>query len=158
MDLKHLFIIFIIFISTNAFEHNANQTSQNYSLRPPKLPDRGRIHYQSTYACEKDQLDLRCEENEVIHLVRANYGRFSISICNEGGRLDYATNCMSFRSFLIMQDKCNQKSNCSVVVSSKIFGDPCIGTHKYLEVQYRCGPKGGSSSGKLILLFFSYFN
>ena len=65
----------------------------------------GRIHYQSTYACEKEALDLHCEENEVIHLVRANYGRFSISICNEGGRLDYATNCMSFRSFLIMQDK-----------------------------------------------------
>ena len=45
---------------------------------------------------------------------------------------------MSFRSFLIMQDRCSQSSNCSVVVSSKIFGDPCPLSSKYLEVQYHC--------------------
>lgn len=30
------------------------------------------------------------------------------------------------------------KSSCSVVVSSQLFGDPCPGTAKYLEVQYHC--------------------
>lgn len=98
----------------------------------------GRIHYKTTYACEGKQLDLSCDEGKMIHLVRANYGRFSLSICNPSGQLDLSVNCMSFRSFLIMQDRCSQSSNCSVVVSSKIFGDPCPGTSKYLEVQYHC--------------------
>jgi nitrate reductase NapE component len=98
----------------------------------------GRIHYKTTYACEGKQLDLSCDEGKMIHLVRANYGRFSLSICNPTGQLDLSVNCMSFRSFLIMQDRCSQSSNCSVVVSSKIFGDPCPGTSKYLEVQYHC--------------------
>lgn len=98
----------------------------------------GRIQYKTTYACEGKQLDLSCEDGRLIHLVRANYGRFSLSICNPTGQLDLSVNCMSFRSFLIMQDKCSQASNCSVVVSTKIFGDPCPGTSKYLEVQYHC--------------------
>ncbi|RWS31962.1 Galactose binding lectin domain containing protein 1-like protein [Leptotrombidium deliense] len=96
------------------------------------------IHYKTTYACEGNPLHLHCEEGRHIHLDRANYGRFSISICNDGGRLDWSVNCMSYRSFLIMQDRCSQKSNCSVLVSSKMFGDPCPGTLKYLEVQYHC--------------------
>ncbi|XP_054161421.1 latrophilin Cirl-like isoform X2 [Oppia nitens] len=105
----------------------------------------GRIHYKTTYACEGNPLHLTCEEGSTIHLVRANYGRFSISICNDGGRLDLNVICMSYRSFLIMSDRCSQKSNCSVVVSSKIFGDPCPGTLKYLEVQYHCVHGGDSS-------------
>ena len=98
----------------------------------------GRIHYKTTYACEGKQLDLSCSDGKIIHLVRANYGRFSLSICNPTGQIDLSVNCMSYRSFLIMQDKCSQSSNCSIVVSSKIFGDPCPGTSKYLEVQYHC--------------------
>ena len=90
----------------------------------------GRIHYKTTYACEGKQLDLSCDEGKMIHLVRANYGRFSLSICNPSGQLDLSVNCMSFRSFLIMQDRCTQSSNCSVVVSSALFGDPCPGTSK----------------------------
>lgn len=83
-------------------------------------------------------MDLSCSDGQIIHLVRANYGRFSLSICNPTGQIDLSVNCMSYRSFLIMQDKCSQSSNCSIVVSSKIFGDPCPGTSKYLEVQYHC--------------------
>ena len=48
---------------------------------------------------------MNCKAGEEIRLVRANYGRFSISLCNDGGHLDYSVNCMSWRSFLIMQDR-----------------------------------------------------
>ncbi|CAG2121052.1 unnamed protein product, partial [Medioppia subpectinata] len=106
---------------------------------------KGRIHYKTTYACEGNPLHLTCEEGSAIHLVRANYGRFSISICNDGGRLDLNVICMSYRSFLIMSDRCSQQSNCSVIVSSKMFGDPCPGTLKYLEVQYHCVHGGDSA-------------
>ena len=98
----------------------------------------GHIHYKTTYACEGKQLDLSCSDGQMIHLVRANYGRFSLSICNPSGQIDLSVNCMSYKSYLIMQDRCSQSSNCSIVVSSKTFGDPCPGTSKYLEVQYHC--------------------
>ncbi|GFR23295.1 latrophilin Cirl [Trichonephila clavata] len=94
--------------------------------------------YRTTYACEGKTLNIICDEG-IIHLIRANYGRFSISICNDHGNLDWRVNCMSHHSFLIMQDRCNLKPNCSVNVSSTTFHDPCPGTLKYLEVQYHCG-------------------
>ncbi|XP_077550198.1 latrophilin Cirl-like [Haemaphysalis longicornis] len=45
---------------------------------------------------------------------------------------------MSYKSFLIMQDRCAHKSSCGTHVSSSLFGDPCPGTLKYLEMQYHC--------------------
>jgi len=36
--------------------------------------------------------------------------------------------------------RCNYQRSCSVVASTKTFGDPCPGTVKYLEVQYQCIP------------------
>lgn len=104
-----------------------------------------RIQYKTNWACEGNTLKLECEEGQLIHLVRANYGRFSLSICNDGGQTDLSVNCMSYKSFLIMQDRCSQNSNCSVVVTSKMFGDPCPGTSKYLEVQYHCVAAGSSN-------------
>ncbi|XP_076340874.1 latrophilin Cirl-like isoform X3 [Tachypleus tridentatus] len=97
-----------------------------------------RYHYTSTYACEGRELKISCNDGDHIRLVRANYGRFSISICNDKGNTDWSVICMSDRSFLIMQDRCSGKSSCSVFVSSESFGDPCPGTLKYLEVQYHC--------------------
>ncbi|XP_022240203.1 latrophilin Cirl-like [Limulus polyphemus] len=107
----------------------------NFSIRPPLIE---RFHYTSTYACEGRELKISCNNENHIRLVRANYGRFSISICNDKGNTDWSVICMSDRSFLIMQDKCSGKSTCSVFVSSDSFGDPCPGTLKYLEVQYHC--------------------
>lgn len=83
-------------------------------------------------------MDLSCSHGQMINLVRANYGRFSLSICNPSGQIDLSVNCMSYKSYLIMRDRCTQSSNCSIVVSSKTFDDPCPGTSKYLEVQYYC--------------------
>ena len=40
------------------------------------------------------------------------------------------TLCLLFR--------CNYQRSCSVMASTKTFGDPCPGTVKYLEVQYQC--------------------
>ncbi|KAL3191812.1 hypothetical protein MRX96_059544 [Rhipicephalus microplus] len=109
----------------------------NYSIRPPQL-GRERIRYTTEYTCEGRELNISCPENYQIHLVRANYGRLSIGICNDFGRLDWSVNCMSYKSFLIMQDRCAHKSSCGTHVSSSLFGDPCPGTLKYLEMQYHC--------------------
>lgn len=47
------------------------------------------------YACEEKELQIECQLGESIHLIRANYGRFSIQLCNENGQLDWKVNCMS---------------------------------------------------------------
>ena len=52
--------------------------------------------YRTAYACEGSTLTLSCDNSgEVINLLRANYGRFSITICNEHGDTDWSVNFMS---------------------------------------------------------------
>ena len=44
-----------------------------------------------------------------------------------------------FYSILDFFFRCKSKQSCTIKVSSNLFTeDPCPGTHKYLEVQYRC--------------------
>ena len=37
--------------------------------------------------------------------MRANYGRFSLTICNTEGVTDWSVNCMAPRSLRIVQDR-----------------------------------------------------
>ena len=55
---------------------------------PPSAPN-----YETKIACEGNQLQLACEEGTKINLIRANFGRFSISICNLQGNLEWSVNC-----------------------------------------------------------------
>ncbi|XP_076332617.1 adhesion G protein-coupled receptor L3-like isoform X3 [Tachypleus tridentatus] len=101
---------------------------------------RGSSQYRTAYACEGRDLNITCRPGYRIHLIRANYGRFSIALCNENGALHWSVDCMSRNSFRVMQDRCAGSSSCTVEVSSKTFGDdPCPETFKYLEVHYICG-------------------
>nr|CAH7756707.1 unnamed protein product [Callosobruchus chinensis] len=56
------------------------------------------IRYETAYACEGKILKIECKEGELIKLIRANYGRFSITICNDHGNTDWSVNCMSPKS------------------------------------------------------------
>lgn len=96
--------------------------------------------YKTMYACEDRQLTMDCETGSKINLIRANFGRFSITQCNEQGQLDLAIDCMSPISFRIMQERCQDKQRCSVNATSAIFGDRCPTTRKYLEVHFQCLP------------------
>ena len=47
---------------------------------------------------QKDNLELYLDEtpgikSSVIKVTRANYGRFSIALCNDEGRTDWSVNC-----------------------------------------------------------------
>ena len=59
----------------------------------------------TSYACQGDRLDLGCPAGTVIKVMRANYGRFSVGICNEHGITDWSVNCMAPRSLRILQDR-----------------------------------------------------
>ena len=61
--------------------------------------------YRTTYACEGSTLNMECDPGHVINLIRANYGRFSITICNEHGNTEWSVNCMSRRSHRVLHDK-----------------------------------------------------
>ncbi|XP_064607497.1 adhesion G protein-coupled receptor L2-like isoform X2 [Liolophura sinensis] len=95
----------------------------------------------TAYACEKTPLQIECDANkgEVIRIIRANYGRFSITICNPHGVTQgWNLQCMSLRSLKIVSDRCDGWTRCKIVTNNDLFGDPCPDTYKYLQVQYRC--------------------
>ncbi|XP_074098366.1 latrophilin Cirl isoform X4 [Cotesia typhae] len=94
--------------------------------------------YDTAYECEGKTLRIECGEGELINLIRANYGRFSITICNEHGNTDWSVNCMAQKSFRVLYNKCHLKQNCSITASPVHFGDPCPSTLKYLEAHYQC--------------------
>nr|B4KMZ1.1 RecName: Full=Latrophilin Cirl [Drosophila mojavensis] len=94
--------------------------------------------YQTAYACEGKQLTIECEPGDLINLIRANYGRFSITICNDHGNVEWSVNCMFPKSLTVLNSKCSHKQSCSVLAATSMFGDPCPGTHKYLEAHYQC--------------------
>lgn len=102
--------------------------------------------YRTAYACEGSQLHIACDDGHLVQLIRANYGRFSISICNEHGTLDWSVDCMSHRSFRVMQQSCDLKKGCTLPASTVVFGDPCPGTLKYLEAHYQCIPAESTTS------------
>ena len=57
------------------------------------------------YTCEGEELFIQCAEEETIQIVRANYGRFSIAICNEEGKTHWSVNCMSPKTRHILQNR-----------------------------------------------------
>ncbi|XP_065566296.1 latrophilin Cirl-like isoform X2 [Artemia franciscana] len=119
-----LFCVFSVLLNRSSLQVSTLSTEQK--------------RYSTAYACEGTTLELRCEPSEVISLVRANYGRFSITICNEHGDTDWSVNCMSHKSLRVLHSRCGQQTNCTILASSSTFGDACPGTLKYLEVQYQC--------------------
>ena len=92
----------------------------------------------TAYACEDSTLNITCGQDLYLDVIRANYGRFSITICNDHGNTDWKVDCQAGRTLRAMQARCSNQHDCIVPVQSSIFGDPCPGTFKYIEVHYAC--------------------
>lgn len=45
---------------------------------------------------------------------------------------------MSLLIYTLLSYRCAHKQSCSVLAATSMFGDPCPGTHKYLEAHYQC--------------------
>lgn len=85
-------------------------------------------------ACEVSNLSIACEPGETIIILDANYGRTSSAKCGSSQN----TKCKSPNSFQIVSLKCTGEEKCTVSATNNVFGDPCDGTPKYLEVKYVC--------------------
>ncbi|XP_046556840.1 adhesion G protein-coupled receptor L3-like [Haliotis rubra] len=104
-----------------------------------RLPPR--TEWKTTYACENGKLHVVCEENEVIRIMLANYGRYSISVCNKFGITEgWNVQCISVLSFRVVSERCDGRQECEMMANNHVFGDPCPDTSKYAEVKYYCQP------------------
>ncbi|KAH9515232.1 Adhesion G protein-coupled receptor L3 [Bulinus truncatus] len=93
----------------------------------------------TAFACEDASLSLNCSRGEVLRIVRAHYGRFSLSVCNSHGQTDgWRIDCFTNRAKDIISERCDGRNLCNVHVSSTVFSDPCPGTYKYAEVKFQC--------------------
>lgn len=88
--------------------------------------------------CEHQRMRVNCG-SKVINIVSATYGRTRRGIC--GFRNNRNTNCHAGTSMMVAKYECQGQSKCTLHAKNSAFGDPCVGTFKYLEVKYECVPK-----------------
>ena len=91
-------------------------------------------------ACEGKTLLLSCGFGATVDIVSANYGRLGAAYCDHIAGTE--TNCRSSNSLDVVKTHCQGRSSCSVPATNSVFGDPCFGAHKYLEVNFSCKPRG----------------
>jgi len=79
-------------------------------------------------------MNLKCESGSLLHIYSANYGRRKgVKVCGKTGK-----DCILKKSLNIVRQFCENKVSCQVAASNKVFGDPCVGTFKYLQAFYTC--------------------
>ncbi|KAF7649929.1 hypothetical protein LDENG_00133920 [Lucifuga dentata] len=89
-------------------------------------------------ACEHSLTYLKCDEGLVIFVLGADYGRRDKTTCIYERPDNQITNIYCSNPTSKVADSCNGKNSCIIKASNSVFGDPCIGTYKYLEVSYTC--------------------
>ena len=89
--------------------------------------------------CEGRHRTIRCEGTAVLSILDANYGRKSRFICPTFQFLsNQTTRCGAPNSSSVIMNLCQDETVCTLTSSNSMFGDPCHGVRKYLEVLYEC--------------------
>ncbi|XP_077988146.1 rhamnose-binding lectin-like [Glandiceps talaboti] len=88
--------------------------------------------------CEHDTLSLSCTGTDVLSIISASFGRSDYATCANGPI--QTTTCDATSSLSVVEDLCHGMSSCSIDAENSVFGDPCVGTFKYLTVEYECTP------------------
>uniref|UniRef100_A0A3Q2PNL4 L-rhamnose-binding lectin CSL3-like n=1 Tax=Fundulus heteroclitus TaxID=8078 RepID=A0A3Q2PNL4_FUNHE len=91
-----------------------------------------------TVACEGSVAQLQCDKGQLISVSRATYGRSDQKTCSSGRPANQLTNVQCSGNADKVAQSCNGKQSCSIRAANSVFGDPCVGTYKYLEVDYLC--------------------
>jgi len=94
---------------------------------------------QKDVACDGGEpLKLACEAGKVINIVEANYGRTQPDVCPSGYPDKDSLKCIGKGSFQKVNALCHGKQSCEISASTDVFGNPCVGVSKYLDVVYKC--------------------
>ena len=93
--------------------------------------------------CEGETEAISCSEaGTAIDITSATYGRSSTEICVREGLPSSKTDCQrgDERDLELVKSACDGESSCELFANNGVFGDPCRGTYKYLEVTFSCIP------------------
>ena len=106
----------------------------------------------SVIICEHQRATISCPDNQTISVLEASYGRHDRHTCPRQPIL--TTNCHAGNSLSIVQGNCNDEASCNLYASNSVFGDPCFGTFKYLQVRYKCVGSSGPGMFYLSVTFW----
>uniref|UniRef100_A0AAQ4NZP9 SUEL-type lectin domain-containing protein n=1 Tax=Gasterosteus aculeatus aculeatus TaxID=481459 RepID=A0AAQ4NZP9_GASAC len=73
-----------------------------------------------------------------IRVYGADYGRRDTTTCIYKRPDAQVQNVLCSAPSPKVAERCNGKNNCTISATNSVFGDPCGGTYKYLEVAYIC--------------------
>lgn len=85
--------------------------------------------------CEHYWQILQCPKEFYVRIINANFGRKDSTTCL-GANPD--RRCYSPAASQTIQSMCFMKQSCTVYAWTRILGDPCPDTRKYLSVTYQC--------------------
>ncbi|XP_042336879.1 L-rhamnose-binding lectin SML-like, partial [Plectropomus leopardus] len=88
--------------------------------------------------CEHSLAHLQCDVGQVIFVYGAHYGRQDQTTCSYQRSASQLKNVNCASTSNAVAESCNGKNSCILRASNSVFGDPCAGTYKYLEVSYIC--------------------
>ncbi|XP_042264278.1 rhamnose-binding lectin-like [Thunnus maccoyii] len=88
--------------------------------------------------CEHSVAHLHCDEGQVISVYHANYGRTDQTTCSYKRSASQTGNIDCINPTSKVAESCDGENSCTIVASNSVFGDPCAGIYKYLEVAYVC--------------------
>lgn len=139
--------------SNSYFPFNCSKYRER--LPPPHLPNNSTINFQlmddignsinllfhlenviSVTICEHQRRSISCEGGATIIVLEASYGRHDRHTCPHSSIR--TTNCNAASSLSVVQGNCDDQGSCTLFASNSVFGDPCVGTFKYLQVKYKC--------------------
>jgi len=92
--------------------------------------------HKDVVVCEGRRHLIRCPSGKRIRIKYANYGRTDASTCPHSSIK--SIRCYAPNSKSKVAASCNGKPKCNLTPINSVFGDPCVGTYKYLRVYYEC--------------------
>lgn len=108
------------------------------TLKPASNPPPSLKVHRNIFCEHRGHRTISCGKGEVIKITKGYYGRTSLHHC--GRRNWYNTACTSKSSVTLIPNACNGKQSCTLNPHNNIYGDPCIYTVKYLDIEHVCVP------------------
>lgn len=103
--------------------------------------------------CDFMTANLSCPNGTFINIMSIFYGRElgSVNVCNSSSPSNEScvpSNDTAGHNRAQVYERCQMRSNCTVIVSNETLFDPCPGFRKHLKIEYTCSP------GKELISYF----